>query len=108
MNVERLNKIDENKELNVCGITGKILSIELPVRDYSYLYTRAEQFQKLEKDVIEWETVNRCWEMININLVEQIKRYREALNNIYELVEYDEYNNTLEQIVSEIEKALEV
>ena len=35
------------------------------------------------------------------------KTLREALKNIYELAEYDEYDNTLERIVSEIEKALE-
>lgn len=45
--------------------------------------------------------------LVNANLSEQNKRYREALKNIYELAEYDEYDNTLEQIVSEVEKALE-
>lgn len=37
----------------------------------------------------------------------QNKHYREVLKTIYELAEYDEYDNTLEQIVSEVEKALE-
>ena len=40
-------------------------------------------------------------------LERKIERYREALKNIYELAEYDEYDNTLEQIVLEIEKTLE-
>lgn len=40
-------------------------------------------------------------------LRKQNKQYREALKNIYELAEYDEYDNTLEQIVSEVEKTLE-
>lgn len=40
-------------------------------------------------------------------LRKQNKQYREALKNIYELAKYDKYNNTLEQIVSEVEKALE-
>ena len=34
-------------------------------------------------------------------LERKIERYREVLKNIYELAEYDEYDNTLEQIVSE-------
>lgn len=42
-----------------------------------------------------------------VKQAEKTQKYREVLNNIYELAEYDEYDNTLEQIVSEIKKALE-
>lgn len=79
MSKERLKNIDENKELNVCGITGKPLSVELSIKEYSYLYTQAERVQELEKDVSEWKIVNEQWEKINTSLVEQNKRYREAI-----------------------------
>ena len=58
----------------------------MPYEDVKFLIEQAERVQELEQ---------------------QNKRYREALKNIYELAEYDEYDNTLEQIVSEIKKALE-
>jgi NUMOD4 motif/HNH endonuclease len=75
------------KIANKFGVTFQTVSdIKLEKRWKHLTNPQAERVQELEK---------------------QNKRYREVLKNIYELAEYDEYDNTLEQIVSEIEKALE-
>lgn len=68
--------------------------------DVEWLIQQAERVQELENHLNLYD----FWYRI---AYEQNKRYREALNNIYELAEYDEYNSILEQIVSEVEKALE-
>jgi hypothetical protein len=72
--------------------------------DIPWLINRVEELEKA-LDLTEWQYAGEK------NLAEKLKienkRYREALKNIYELAEYDEYDNTLEQIVSEIEKTLE-
>lgn len=59
--------------------------------------------------VIEWETVNRCWGMININLVEQNKHYREAIEgigNAWKLTnDYQEYMNAIHDIIKDLEES---
>jgi DNA-binding ferritin-like protein len=87
-------------------------------KDVDWLINRVEE---LELEVGDWRAEVQKWQKfykeseenhletkeLLKNIVNQNKRYREALKNIYELAEYDEYDNTLEQIVSEIEKVLE-
>jgi DNA-binding ferritin-like protein len=89
--------------------------------DYEWLIKQAERVEELELEVSDWRAEVQKWQKfykeseeshsetkeLLKSIVNQNKRYREALKNIYELAEYDEYDNTLEQIVSEIEKALE-
>lgn len=108
MSKERLEEIKRNVSKQVYDrlIVPKT-KVTIDYKDYKYLYEQAEQVEELEdhKSILQ----------LNLNLVlkekqrleQQSKRYREALKNIYELAEYDEYDNTLEQIVSEVEKALE-
>src|SRR5690625_4703171 len=55
------------------------LFVKLKEDDYLYLREQIERVQALEKDVKEWEIVNESWEEINTQIVEQNKRYREAL-----------------------------
>ena len=74
---------------------------------FEWLIKQAERVEKLEKENKLLRFIAEENKIAYEQRVEQIKRYREALKNIYELAEYDEYDNTLEQIVSEIEKALE-
>lgn len=82
--------------------------------DYYWLKEQAERVEELEKDLDEWRNeALRLFKLFEeyqeryLETKEFLKSYREALKNIYELAEYDEYDNTLEQIVSEVEKALE-
>ena len=75
---------------------------DLTEEDIEWLIQQAERAQEYDRELISLED-NKHYvsEMLAKN-----KRYREALEEIYELAEYDEYDNTLEQIVSEVEKAL--
>src|SRR5690606_38700537 len=111
MSKERLEEIQ--KEVNYAyrrdgSINTK--AVTMHIEHYEYLYEQAERAQELE----EWqekaqqlhESLKRQDEVLD-RLRQQNKRYREALKNIYELAEYDEYDNTLEQIVLEVEEALE-
>ena len=68
--------------------------------DWDWLIEQAERVSKQET------RINNLTFELAVSRVKN-KRYREALKNIYELAEYDEYDNTLEQIVSEVEEALE-
>jgi DNA-binding ferritin-like protein len=99
-------------------LNGNVL---LKSEDYHWLMEQAERYEELELEVSDWRAEVQKWQKfykeseeshsetkeLLKSIVNQNKRYREALKNIYELAEYDEYDNTLEQIVSEIEKALE-
>ena len=113
-NKERLKEIEERvlvdrvyyKHLDgTKGHWGKIYT--LSEEDYNYLKEQAERVQELENENQILKTVAEINKYIGEQYLEQNKRYREELKNIYELAEYDEYDNTLEQIVSEIKKALE-
>ena len=91
---ERSEEIENKKFFDV--VNGELLKLE----NVNRLIEQAERVQELENHL-------KLYDFWYRTAYEQNKRYREALKNIYELAEYDEYNNTLEQIVSEIEKALE-
>lgn len=98
---------------NMTNFDGKLLK-----EQWKWLINRVEE---LELEVNDWRAEVQKWQKfyeeseeshletkeLLKSIVNQNKRYREALKNIYELAEYDEYDNTLEQIVSEIEKVLE-
>lgn len=85
-----------------------------------WLIEQSEKVEELELEVNDWRDEAIKWNIrfreseeshletkeLLKSIVNQNKRYREALKNIYELAEYDEYDNTLEQIVSEIEKSI--
>lgn len=75
-------------------------------QDLKWLIQQAEKVEYWMK-----QHRKRCNELedayFKIQLIEnQNKRYRKALEAIYELAEYDEYANTLDQVVLEVEKAL--
>lgn len=81
--------------------------VTMPKENADWLIQQAERVEELEKVEYALQETYRQEREYNKKLEEQNKRYREVLKNIYELAEYDEYDNTLGQIVSEIEKALE-
>lgn len=86
---------------------------DFPFDLVDWLVEQAERAQELEEELYGNDMQMGYKHMYGVcnrdyaKLLEQNKRYREVLKNIYELAEYDEYDNTLEQIVSEVEKALE-
>ena len=106
---ERLEEIKKELELDWSDI-----SYVVNQDDVKWLIEQAGRVQELEEEVdrlngalhyqLSQENIRN---EENRKLKYKNKRYREALKNIYDLAEYDEYDNTLEQIVSEIEKTLE-
>lgn len=81
-NVERLRLLDEEKEFNVCGITGKILGIELSNRDYSFLYGEAVRAQDLAKENQRILEVDKEKTEVLYHSYDEIARLREALSAI--------------------------
>src|SRR5690625_3975508 len=102
MSKERLEEIKE-KYFMYENYTGKVIMYHHVLE---WLIEQAERVQELEEH-IDYLYDNNVHLKGDYRLQEQNKRYRVALKNIYELAEYDEYDNTLEQIISEVEKALE-
>ena len=96
MNLSKLNLLREIEQKYDMWVD----DYNLTPQDTEWLIEQAERAQKNAQDL---EDMDRQL----YSEQQQNKRYREALKNIYELAEYDEYDNTLEQIVSEVEKALE-
>lgn len=89
LNAERLKRIDEEKEFNMCGISGKLLSIELSNEDYSFLYAEAERAQELEKEACQWQIIAKTHQKLqkkaedaNEPYRHNNKRLREALKEI--------------------------
>lgn len=61
----------------------RVQELETTVDFYQNALRDADRrVQELEKDIKEWEIVNESWEEINTQIVEQNKRYREALEEI--------------------------
>ena|SRR5690625_1714396 len=103
MSKERLEEI-KKKYFMYENYTGKVIMYHHVLE---WLIQQAERVQELEEHAMKAIDNTEAVRAKLINAEEQNKRYREVLKNIYELAEYDEYDNTLEQIVSEVEKALE-
>lgn len=113
MNKERLKEI-KNSFLEGQHILFGTSWVSMPKESFDWLIEQAERVEELELELNDWRAEVQKWQQFykeseesHLETKELNKRYREALKNIYELAEYDEYDNTLEQIVSEIEKALE-
>jgi benzoyl-CoA reductase/2-hydroxyglutaryl-CoA dehydratase subunit BcrC/BadD/HgdB len=107
---ERLEEIKKELELDWSDISYVVNQV-----DVKWLINRVEE---LELEVSDWRAEVQKWQKfykeseeshsetkeLLKSIVNQNKRYREALKNIYELAEYDEYDNTLEQIVQKLKK----
>lgn len=110
-NAERLERIDEEKEFNMCGITGKLLSIELSNKAYSFLYTEAERAQELEGRNLASEENLSTFLKNNRRLREENGRLREAFMSLREAL-YAEFEGYINRSVrfdlgERIDKALE-
>ena|SRR5690625_2398531 len=95
MSKERLGKVEEI--VNIITTTESEEEYNSAVNAFilSHMNWLIERVQELEKDIKEWEIVNESWEEINTQIVEQNKRYREALEfyagkDNYQS-QYDEY-----------------
>lgn len=102
---ERLGEIETKySTLTVSSEKNGTEYTEVDVEDLVFLIQNGfKQAERADKNAQDLEDMDRQL----YSEQQQNKRYREALNNIYELAEYDEYDSILEQIISEVEKALE-
>lgn len=114
---ERLEKIKEIDITPLCFYLDNMTNFDgkLLKEQWKWLINRVEE---LELEVSDWRAEVQKWQKfykeseeghletkeLLKNIVNQNKRYREVLKNIYELAEYDEYDNTLEQIVQKLKK----
>jgi uncharacterized protein (UPF0335 family) len=110
INKERLEEIKKELELDWSDISYVVNQV-----DVKWLINRIEE---LELEVSDWRAEVQKWQKfykeseeshletkeLLKNIVNQNKRYREVLKNIYELAEYEGYDNTLEQIVQKLKK----
>lgn len=105
-NAERLRLIDEEKEFSMCGITGKLLGIELSNKDYSFLYAEAERAQKLEYELHPCNATKvgiGSIERYTKDIKDENKRLREAIK---QSLKKHKWNN--EESARILEQVLEV
>lgn len=82
-NAERLERIEEEKELIIDGITDKLLGVELTLSDYAFLHAEAERAQKLsEREDAKILLVNNGLEEDRYVLQDENERLRENLKEM--------------------------